>query len=93
VLSLANQCLRPVLTAPSWREMPACRLRRAGIASNLRSQRITLGQSQNCDLPGKQKGLVDRLRHLTAQTFASDVVGAEMLPGVNPAQSRLLRRR
>jgi hypothetical protein len=54
---------------------------------------ITLGQSQDCDLPGKQKGLVDRLRHLTAQTFACDVVGAEMLPGVNPTQSRLLRRR
>jgi len=34
----------------------------------------------NCDLPRKQNGLVDRLRHLPAQTFASDVVGAEMLP-------------
>jgi hypothetical protein len=63
------------------------------LASNLRPRRITLCQSQNCDLPRKQNGLVDRLRHLTAQTFASDVVGAEMLPSVNPAQSRLLRRR
>jgi len=47
----------------------------------------------NCDLPRKQNGLVDRLRHQTAQSFASDVVGAEMLPSVNPAQSRLFRRR
>ena len=62
-------------------------------ASILRPRQIKLGRSQSHDLPRKQNGLVDRLRHLTAQTFASDVVGAEMLPSVNPAQSRLLRRR
>jgi hypothetical protein len=54
---------------------------------------IKLRQSHSCNSFGKQNGLVDRLCHLTAQTFASDVVGAEMLPGVNSAQSRLLGRR
>jgi hypothetical protein len=44
------------------------------LTSNLRPWRITLAQSQNCDSPWKQNGLVDRLRHLTAQTFASDMV-------------------
>src|ERR1700730_12764412 len=74
--------------------MPACLLRHAGLFSfEPGSRRITLVESQNYDLFRKQNGLVDRLRHLTAQTFASDVVGAEMLPRVDPAQSRLLRRR
>src|SRR5260370_14577319 len=80
-------------TAPRWSEMPACLFAARRHSFEPSFPAITLGQSQDCDLPGKQKGLVDRLRHLTAQTFASDLVGAEMLPGVNPAQSRLLRRR
>jgi len=63
------------------------------LASNLRPRRITLGQSRTGDLPWKQNGVVDRLRYLTAQAFASDVVGSKMLPGVYPTQSRLLRRR
>jgi|ERR1700746_1408431 hypothetical protein len=54
---------------------------------------IKFRQSHNCDSPRKENGLVDRLRHLAAQTFATNVVGAEMLPRVNPAQTRLLRRR
>src|SRR6202165_2907704 len=43
----------------------------------------TLGPSQNRDLLGKQNSLVDRLRHLTAQMFASDVIGPKMLTRVN----------
>jgi len=90
---------RPKQTKTGKVFLPGAKCRRAYcgapalLASNLRPRRITLGQSQNCDLPRKQKGLVDRLRHLTAQNFASDVVGAEMLPSVNPAQPRLLCRR
>jgi len=77
----------------SWREMPACLLQRAGIVSfEPASPGSHLTNSQNCASPGKQNGLVDRLRHLPAQTLATDVVGTEMLPSVNPAQSRLLRR-
>jgi hypothetical protein len=75
-------------------KMPTYLLRRTGIfIFGPASRRIKLGQSQNCDLFGKQNGFVDRLRHLTAQIFSSHVVGAEMLPSVNPAQSCLLRRR
>ena len=75
-------------------KMPTCLLRRTGIfTSGLHPGEIKLGQSQNCDLFGKQNGFVDRLRHLMAQIFTSHVVGAEMLPSVNPAQSCLLRRR
>jgi hypothetical protein len=48
------------------------------LASNPGTGESTLVQSQNYDLFRKQNGLVDRLRHLTAQTFAHDVVGAEM---------------
>ena len=55
--------------------------------------RMTVWLIAEPDLLGKQNGFVDRLRHLTAQIFSSHVVGAEVLPGVNPAQSRLLRRR
>lgn len=92
-----------VLTLVSERDLGAsypeqkCRCASCGapafLASGLHPRRITLGQSQNCYLFGKQNGFVDRLRHLTAQSFSSHVVGAEVLPGVNPAQSRLLRRR
>ena len=65
----------------------------AGIVSfQLRAESHSL-IPRDCDLPREQNGLVDKLCYLTAQTFASDVVGAEMLPSVNPAQSRLLRRR
>jgi hypothetical protein len=76
-------------------KMPTCLLRRTGIFTfdPASPAKFTLGQSQNCDLFGKQNGFVDRLRHLMAQIFTSHVVGAEMLPSVNPAQSRLLRRR
>jgi hypothetical protein len=81
----------------------ACQQRRAkidganaalfGLDPSLRPRQIKLRQSHGCNSLGKQNGLVDRLCHLAAQTFASDVVGTEMLPSVDPAQSRLLLRR
>src|SRR5207237_7442297 len=40
----------------------------------------------------EQNATVDRLCHLPAQILASDVVSAEVLPSVNTAQSRFLRR-
>ena len=40
----------------------------------------------------EQNAIVDKLCHLPAQTLAGDVVRTEVLPCVNTAQSRLLRR-
>jgi hypothetical protein len=40
----------------------------------------------------KQNALVNRLCHLPAETLASDVVSAEVLPCVNTAHSCFLRR-
>src|SRR5438132_7529624 len=40
----------------------------------------------------EQNATVDRLCHLPAQILASDVISAEVLPCVNTAQSRFLRR-
>ena len=40
----------------------------------------------------EQNAIVDRLCHLPAQILTSDVVSAEVLPCVNTAQSRFLRR-
>ena len=40
----------------------------------------------------EQNVLIDRLCDLPAHTLASDVVSAEVLPCVNAAQSRFLRR-
>ncbi len=40
----------------------------------------------------EQNVLIDRLCDLPAQTLASDVVSAEVLPCVNTAQSRFLCR-
>ena len=77
----------------SWSEMPACLLPRAGMVSFDLFQPYQLRKSHSCNSLGKQNGLVDRLRHLTAQMFAGDVVGAEMLPSVNAAQSCFLGRR
>jgi hypothetical protein len=55
--------------------MPACLQRRAGIVSfEFVPAANHIWSVHNCDSPWKQNGLVDRLRHLTAQTLASDVV-------------------
>ena len=43
--------------------------------------------------PREQNGVDDRLCYLLAETFASDVVGSEVLAGINSAQSCLLRSR
>src|SRR4030095_10304383 len=40
----------------------------------------------------EQNATVDRLCHLPAQILTSDMVSAEVLPCVNTAQSRFLRR-
>ena len=50
----------------------------------------SLRPKAECTLPGEQNGVYDRLCYLPAQTFASDVVGPEVLAGVDSAQSRLL---
>src|SRR5207245_9578980 len=39
-----------------------------------------------------QNAAIDRFGYLFAQSLAGDVVGAEVLPRVNTAQSRFLRR-
>jgi hypothetical protein len=43
--------------------------------------------------PGEQNGVRDRLGYSLAETFASPVVGPEVLAGINSAQSRLLSSR
>src|SRR6266568_3031039 len=50
-------------------------------------------QSQSCELPREQNRVHDRLCYLRAEMFASDVVGPEMLTGIDSAQARLLRCR
>lgn len=44
-----------------------------------------------CHSPRAQNRVRDRLCHVVAETFASDVVGPEMLAGIDSAQARLLR--
>src|SRR6266568_4053293 len=43
--------------------------------------------------PSAKNAGIDRFCYLFAQSLAGDVVGAEVLPRVNTAQSRFLRRR
>ena len=67
---------------------------RAGVVaiySEIKSKRSTFARLRNRSSPGEQNGVRDRLCYSRAQTFASDVVGPEVLAGINSAQSRLLR--
>src|SRR5206468_11175895 len=50
------------------------------------------GLSVDTEFLAEQNATVDRFCHLPAQILASDVVSAEVLPCVNTAQSRFLRR-
>src|SRR5436190_1915601 len=40
--------------------------------------------------PGEQNGVHDRLCYFLAETFASDVVGSEVLAGINSAPAKLM---
>jgi hypothetical protein len=48
---------------------------------------------QNRPSSGEQSSVRDRLCYSLAEAFASDVVGPEMLAGIDSAQARLLRCR
>ena len=86
-------CALPVGLADDQRT-PAVPGARAGVVAILRNKvpnEAHLLDWQNGSSPGEQNGVRDRLCYSRAQTFASDVVGPEVLARVNSAQSRLLR--
>ena len=73
---------------------PAVPGARAGVVAIVRNKvpnEAHLLDWQNRSSPGEQNGVRDRLCYSRAQTFASDVVGSEVLARINSAQSRLLR--
>src|ERR1700676_1745310 len=93
VLKRTIPCARCRAASPPINVTPAVPGARAGVVAILRNKvpnEAHLLDWQNRSSPGEQNGVRDRLCYSRAQTFASDVVGPEVLARINSAQSRLL---